>query len=430
VARQPLSPEESPVRKPHWRYYFLFLAVLVIGASIYAYPKIRFERRFDSARKELNARHLLSAQDKIDSGLRRWPDDLQFHFLAARCARLRGNYAEAEKQLKLCQDDEELKGEVFLERALIGAARGDSGMEPELRKLVAEQNPEWGWILEAIATGHEKQYRLVEAVNCAEQWLHDQPDFPPALRLKAECVNLRAGPEEALPLYQRAVEVDPDYEEARYPLAQLLLESRMKNIRAALPQFEILYRRRPNYLDYQVGYAVALVESGRADDARPVVDAILAQQPKHALGLLLRGRVALLLDQPEEALPWLQQALEQDQARAQTYFDLAQCLRRLGRENEATEMARRGTEAEKDMRRLVEITSRLVPESPHHADLYFEAGQIQLRYRHQDEALNWFSRALQEDPKHLPTHRVLADYFEKAGNLPLANFHRQFVLKK
>src|SRR5262249_52685412 len=156
---------------PPWRYYFLFLAVLLIGASIYAYPKIRYERRLESARKELNARHLQTAQDRIDSALGRWPDDPQFHFLAARCARLRGNYSEAEKQLKLCQDDEELKGEVYLERALIAAARGDLGVEPELQKLVAERNPEWGWILEAIGAGHQKQYRLVEAVNCADQWL-------------------------------------------------------------------------------------------------------------------------------------------------------------------------------------------------------------------------------------------------------------------
>jgi tetratricopeptide (TPR) repeat protein len=403
---------------------------LVVGASIFGYPRIRYERSLDSTRKELEARHLLNAQDKIDHGLRRWPDDLPFHFLAARCSRLRGNHAEAEKHLKLCEDDDELKGEVVLERALIRATRGDMGAEPELQKLVAEQNPEWGWILEAIAEGHEKQYRLVEAVNCAEQWLQTQPDFPPALRLKAEAVNLRAGPDEAIPLYLRALEKDRDFEEARYQLAQLLLDGRAKNVPAALSHFEILYRRRPQNADYQVGYAIALVESGRADDARPIVEAILAQQPNLAVALLLRGRVAWMQDQPAEALPWLQKALERDQARAQTYFDLAQCLRRLGQEPEATEMAKRGTEAEKDARRLFELTSRLIPESPRNADLYFEAGQIQLRYQHQDQALNWFSRALQEDPKHLPTHRVLAEYFEKTGNLPLANFHRQFVMKK
>jgi tetratricopeptide (TPR) repeat protein len=430
VSRQLSSPEVSTVRKPPWRYYFIFLAILLVVASVFAYPKIRFERKLDAARKELEARHLLSAQDKIDSGLRRWPDDLQFHFLAARCARLRGNSVEAEKQLKLCQDDDDLKGEVYLERALIRAARGDLDVERELQKLVEEKNPEWGWILEAIAEGHHKQYRLVEAVNCADQWLQEQPDFPPALRLKAECVNLRAGADEAVPLYQRALERDPEFEEARYQLAQLLLDGRTKNIPAALAHFEILYRRRPQHLDYQVGYAIALVEAGRAEEAQPVVEQIVAQQPRLAVGLLLRGRVALMLDHPDQALPWLQQALELDASRPQAYFDLAQCLRRLGQESEAVKLAQRGTEAEKDSRRMFELTSRLIPESPHNADLYFEAGQIQLRFQHQDQALVWFTRALQEDPQHLPTHRVLAEYFEKAGNLPLARFHRQFVLKK
>ncbi|HLW63671.1 MAG TPA: tetratricopeptide repeat protein [Gemmataceae bacterium] len=430
MTRQIPSAAQGSRRRPAWYYYFLFLAVLLVGAAVFAYPKIRFERKFGAARKELEARHLLSAQDKIDSGLQRWPDDVSFHFLAARCARLRGNYVEAEKHLKRCQDDDELKGEVFLERALIRAARGDLGVEPELQKLVADRNPEWGWILEAIAEGHLKQYRMVEAVNCADQWLQDQPDFPPALRLKAECVNLRAGADEAIPLYQRALERDPDYEEARYQLAQLLLEGRMKNIPAALSHCEVLYRRRPQHLDYQVAYAIALVEAGRAEEARPVVEQILSQEPQLPLGLLLRGRVALMTDHPDQALPWLQKALDRDRSRPQTYFDLAECLRRLGREAEATKMAQRGSEAEKESRRLSEITSRLIPESPHNADLYCEAGEIQLGFQNQDQALAWFARALQEDPKHLRAHRILAEYFEKAGNIPLANFHRQFVLKK
>jgi tetratricopeptide (TPR) repeat protein len=418
-------------RKPPWRYYFIFLFVLIVGASIFAYPKIRFERKLESARKELAARHLLNAQDKIDDGLRRWPDDLQFHFLAGRCARLRGDFNEAEKHLKRCQDDEELKADVMLEQALIQAARGDlAGVESKLQGLVREQNPEWSWILEAIAEGHRKQLYVVESLNCADQWLREQPNFPPALRLKAECVNLRAGALEAVPIYQRALELDPEFEEARYQLAQLQLDGPAKDMPAALRHFEILYRHRLGHLDYQLGYAVALVETGRMQEAQPLVDEILADQPKLALALLLRGRIALALGHAREAMPFLRQALERDPARFQTHFALAECLRQQGQETEAEQMMQRGAEARKDSQRLFEITARLIPESPRNAELYFEAGEIQLRYQHDTEALSWFGRALREDPQHRATHKALADYFEKAGNLPLAKYHREFLKKK
>src|SRR5262249_21184847 len=154
------------------------------------------------------------------------------------------------------------------------------------------------------------------------------------------------------------------------------------------------------------------------------------QQPKLAPALLLRGRIALAQGSPDVAQSWLQQALERDPGRESCYFALAQCLRQLGDEVKAGQIEKQGVEVRKDRQRLFELTSRLIPESPHSAELYYEAGQVELRYRHADAALTWLSRALREDPKHLPTHRLLAEYFAKVGDIPMAKYHREFLTKK
>jgi Tfp pilus assembly protein PilF len=41
------------------------------------------------------------------------------------------------------------------------------------------------------------------------------------------------------------------------------------------------------------------------------------------------------------------------------------------------------------------------------------------------QALHWLNQALQLDPDHQPTHRALAEYFEKAGDAEEAAAHRR-----
>src|SRR5262249_14874298 len=161
-----------------------------------------------------------------------------------------------------------------------------------------------------------------------------------------------------------ALERDPEFEEARYQLAELLLDGPAKDSQAALVDFEVLCQHRPGSMDYQLGYAAALVDNARAEQAQPIVKGILAQQPKLAPALLLRGRIALAQGSPDVAQSWLQQALERDPGRESCYFALAQCLRQLGDEVKAGQIEKQGVEVRKDRQRLFELTSRLIPESP------------------------------------------------------------------
>ena len=43
---------------------------------------------------------------------------------------------------------------------------------------------------------------------------------------------------------------------------------------------------------------------------------------------------------------------------------------------------------------------------------------------HEDEGLKWTKEILRADPRHAPTHRMLAEYYDKQGDAGLANYHR------
>ena len=47
-----------------------------------------------------------------------------------------------------------------------------------------------------------------------------------------------------------------------------------------------------------------------------------------------------------------------------------------------------------------------------------------LGHGHTDEGLKWAREILRADPRHAPTHRILAEHFAKHGDPGLANYHR------
>jgi Tfp pilus assembly protein PilF len=54
-------------------------------------------------------------------------------------------------------------------------------------------------------------------------------------------------------------------------------------------------------------------------------------------------------------------------------------------------------------------------------------GEIYLNRGETDQALHWLYKALEGDPARKPTHALLADYFEKAGNTDRAKKHREMA---
>ena len=60
----------------------------------------------------------------------------------------------------------------------------------------------------------------------------------------------------------------------------------------------------------------------------------------------------------------------------------------------------------------------------------FELARLLLRLDKGQDALHFFQKALEKDPRHRPTHESLAAYFTRAGDLRQAAYHRQQVGQK
>src|SRR5262249_27670266 len=158
--------------------------------------------------------------------LRLWPSSFEVQLLAAQTARRLGDLEAAEQHLARCQ---EIRGglaeEVGLEQALLRAQRGGVGSVPPcLRSLGEADPPATPLILEAMVRGYMRAYRYGDATLLLALWQDRCPDDLEVYLLQGY-VREQIGPtRDAVENYRRVLELDPEHDEARLRLADVLLD--------------------------------------------------------------------------------------------------------------------------------------------------------------------------------------------------------------
>src|SRR5207253_11448430 len=110
----------------------------------------------------------------------------------------------------------------------------------------------------------------------------------------------------------------------------------------------------------------------------------------------------------------------------ETNYQLALCLRRQGKEEEAVACLTRLKRIEAVQGRLAELFAAMV-EKPRERSLRREAGAILLYNGQTKEGLGLLQSVLAEDGEDRPTHALLADYYQRIGNRGLADMHRRWA---
>jgi tetratricopeptide (TPR) repeat protein len=403
------------------------LALLALGAAggaafLWAQYHLR-------AAERALARHALDeAQGHLDLCLRVRFRSASVYLLAARTARRRDAYDEAERHLEAC---ERLGGEAErarLERVLLTAQEGDlDDMEGLLSARAAADGPEAALVLEALAKGYANRFWHAEALACADRLLGRQPDNPRAWLLRARAREALSANEletdgGALRDYKKAVELRPS-DVARLGLAGALYHAG-RPWEAAL-QFEQVRRVLPAAPEVLLGLARCRFALHETDEARRLLDELLARRPADADALAERGRLAYREGQAEEAEGLLRRA-----AAAASLWDCAphrllyRYLRGTRQDEEAGRWlaALRAREAEAlRVDRLVLQTNR----EPRNLALRFEAALALLRLGRERDGVAGLFVVLEQDPRHGPAHAALADYFERAGQPRRAARHRR-----
>jgi len=343
-----------------------------------------------------------------------FPDEAKSYLDAARL--LLGQPAVSlEQQLLAVQTSE---ASTFAEQTLYH--RGEN--EHDIRTLV----------FEAFIVAGLNNSRTIMVKELADKWLAEPTNDPRPWYwrgLAESLVGATSMDDLAIKDFSKAIEFDPDYDEARSRLCKMLLLS-AKNIPEARKQYEIFLQRRPDSDEAMIGLGQCLAASGETDAARQRFDKALEKAPKNVDALRERGILALTEGHADQAEPILRKAYELDPRDLAVSHNLIDCLRRLGRDDEAKKLQEEHDKAVVRKTRMDQLRKDY-QEHPADPNIMLEIGKLFLEWGGKENeaiGLTWIiDRALKANPKHVDSLNTLIDYLEKQGRPDKAAYFRRLL---
>jgi tetratricopeptide (TPR) repeat protein len=398
--------------------------VVLAGAAWLGGPHLWAWYHVRAARSALEQYHAAEARTHCDACLKVWPDSVGTHLLASRAARQADAFEDSDQHLRQAQRlVHGTSDEIVLEWALLRAAGGDLADVEDYLHGRADREPARAPVIwEALAQGYLRMYRILDALNVLERWLERQPDNVQALSLRGNLWRQVKQAQKAAPDYRRAVELDPTREEDRWWLAVSVLE--FGRYEEALKHLEVVQRSRPGDPEVLVRMARCHDGLGQAEQARQLLDAVLAEHPDHGPALWVRGQMLLANGQLADAEPWLRRAVAATPHDYAPNWALSECLRRQHKEAEAREQAARVEELKAEGERLADITHREMTVRPRDPALHAEMGTLLLKAGQREMGERWLLSALRLDPLYRPAHEALARFYAEHGQPEQAALHR------
>ena len=311
-----------------------------------------------------------------------------------------------------------------VERALLRLHRGElADSEEFLRTCIASDDPDATEILDALAMALIIDYRLPEAHQCLEALLQRQPDDFDVLVRHAWTAENQAWNTVAVDSLEKALRLRPDADSARFSLVNNLLT--LGRYADALAQVTQLRASQPDNPQAYFVEAQCLAGQGRKAEALELLDIVVNAGRANWAVLGERGWLLLELDRPEEAEACLHRAHAQAPPDRTLLTRLADCLRLLGKADEARPLREQAERLQRDTVLALQLTKRYRAEGRGDPELCHELACVLLRLGQEEDAVNFFQKALKAQPRHRPTHEALAAYYTKAGAAQQAEYHRQ-----
>jgi tetratricopeptide (TPR) repeat protein len=407
-----------------FRYALAGALCVVIGYSAW-----RVGRHWQASSAEAGLQPALDRGDYPEARrlgrllVERRPDYPEGFLLLARVERLAGDLETAAEHLRTSAQLGGLREAVELEYTLLATQRGDLSRERVLQAYVDHHHPQSAWILYALGVGYLQNYHLPQAEQAFEGVLQHKPEHVPALLALARARNHMLAQPEAAAAYRQALEIDPVHQEARLGLAEALLA--LGRAEEAAPHYEWLRERGQAHAPALTGLAKTYLQLERVEEARACADQALGHAAKGdqaAEAHLVRGKIEWQLDRPDEAEPWLRGAVAHKPEDRHAVNLLAQCLRRLDKNDEAERWQKHFERLNAWHERLSKACAqvRVTPRDP---EPRLQAGRVFFEMGNEREGLRWLDSALREDPRHVASHRLLAEHYRNKGDQSKAAEH-------
>lgn len=402
--------------------------LVLIGLGVGGYVMVRqlwATWNQNAAERAIERREFETALRHLEVCMREWPDSAETRFLAARTARRAGQLDLAQQWLKEAESLGWVRPAIELESALIQVQKGYyRAVSGALLDFIRRGHPDSLLIVEILAPVALAQFEVALAEECLDVWMAQDPGNTKPRLLKAD-ILLRVGAKrQAYDLYQEVVRLDPDNVEAHRQCGWFLLEQ--KQVEEAKRHFDHLWKSHADDPAVMRGMAYCLHHLGQDDEASQILDRLLANHPDDAMSLSLRGLIDLDSGRPEAAETWLRRAAALMPYEMTIMFNYARCLETLGRADEAQKVRDRTKQIEADMRAV----SALVKEAaakPYDPAPRYQIAERMMRNGMENEARRWLESALAQNPRHRPSHELMARYFEQFGDLSRAAEHRRIA---
>jgi tetratricopeptide (TPR) repeat protein len=356
--------------------------------------------------------------------LRIWRWSAPAHLLAARIERLDQQFISAAQYLDLCEHLSTPNERTQLERLFLRADTGELyELEDTLREAVNNDSAHKIEILETLIEANLREQRWMQARWAVNRLLELDRNSSRGWFWAGVLQERRRMLDEAIAAYKRSLELNPNrYNAAERVIDLLLTEKRATD---ALPYIQLLLERDPRRTSGRVGLAAYHIARGDGDDqARPILDELLREQPDLVAALLQRGKLACNTNQPAEGEGDLRRAAELQPHDSGILFAYQQCLQQLGKAAEAIKVRQ---EYETVLRQRDRLEQKLSPGNEHsYKDPAFlcEVAGLLMGLDRSEQGVEWYYRALRYDPNCILAHRALAEYYQTHGDAERAEEHR------
>jgi tetratricopeptide (TPR) repeat protein len=403
----------------------IFLVLGGAGVGLYCYAL----HEWHHAQTAIQEGRPREARNSLDICLVVWPRNAQVHLLAARAARLTGDFEGAEGHLKQCiKLQNGATGATQLEFLLMRAQTGEEDeVADALFDLVDHKHPEASLIMETLAQAYMHRLRYGLALACLTRWIKEAPGNAKTYHWRGWVLERLDDAKSAMKDYKQALKLDPDLAVVRLRVAEMLLEDKLPN--EALPHLQRLRKQVPHSAEIMARLGQCRFLQGEAKEARRLLEAAVKNLPNNPPLLLHLAKLDLLEGKPVAAEKRLRQALKVDPADVEAQYTLATSLQNQGREEEAVVAMDRCEEQKALLKRANQLLSDEAKHPTKDPDSPSEIGNLLLKMGQDKIALYWLNQALRRDPGHQATHKVLAEYYEKKGEQDKAKVHRRQLTK-
>ena len=308
---------------------------------------------------------------------------------------------------------------------LLESAAGRPGkVKDNLGPLLLVYKSDGGEVLASLVQGFLNQGDHPSASQALRLWNELYEQDPKAAFWQGVFSTASYDLETALKSFQKAIELDPQEPRARQELAEVYLEK--ANFEEARQQFEWLVKNGHENPEVITGYARSLLNLGLTDEAALQLKKLtdVSKLPSPELALVCETN--LEADQAQEASEQASILLKR-WPNALPYLQLkARSLAKLGETSESEKFFAQAAESQNKRPQVDQMIERMATDSANQ-ELRRDMGELMMNYLDPAGGVGYIQIASRTNPFDIKTQELLVSYYEKEGDLQVAQNHRRMI---